>query len=202
MAGSRVYVALDIAASADRVWALSQDFSCHARWDLRFTRIIAAGEGVDGEQRFTYERSVGPHAIRGIGISSGGLDAEGPGRVSALRFSTDDRVSPIRRGSGYWRYIPSENVVTFITGHSYDPGWGTFLDRVLMHRLIGWMTAWSFDRLRIWAEDGIEPERWPLRSVLYVWKPARPRAKRTTRRRQGTGVGNGEPAGLRTLGQP
>ena len=38
--------------------------------------------------------------------------------------------------------------VLFATGYDYAPGWGRALDAVLMRRIIGWMTAWSFDRLR------------------------------------------------------
>jgi hypothetical protein len=37
---------------------------------------------------------------------------------------------------------------------------------------MGWATAWSFDRLRIWLEDGIPPERslrrWALDAGLRV----------------------------------
>lgn len=28
----------------------------------------------------------------------------------------------------------------------------------MFHPLIGWATAWSFDRLRLWIERGIPPE--------------------------------------------
>jgi len=51
----------------------------------------------------------------------------------------------------------------------------------VLRRLIGWLTAWSFDRLRIWAERGEEPERWPLHSVLWLWRADRPRAARCRR---------------------
>lgn len=100
-----------------------------------------------------------------------------------VRFSTTDRLSPIRSGRGYWRYIPTPDDVRFITGYDYEPGWGP-LD-VIVRPLLGWATAWSFDRLRIWLEGGPQPERWSLLGVLYFWKPDRPRAGRCLRAPQG-----------------
>ncbi len=50
----------------------------------------------------------------------------------------------------------------FVTGYDYEPGWGRLgdlVDRVAFRRLLGWATAWSFDRLRLWLEDGVTPER-------------------------------------------
>ena len=35
---------------------------------------------------------------------------------------------------------------------------GRLLDQVLFRPLIGWATAWSFDRLRLWMDRGIPPE--------------------------------------------
>ena len=32
------------------------------------------------------------------------------------------------------------------------------MDRLAFRPLIGWATAWSFDRLRLWLEDGVAPE--------------------------------------------
>ncbi|WP_200908346.1 hypothetical protein [Frigoribacterium sp. RIT-PI-h] len=50
-----------------------------------------------------------------------------------------------------------------------------------MRPLLGWATAFSFDRLRLWLETGREPERWPLTSALAFWRRDRPRASRTLR---------------------
>jgi hypothetical protein len=197
-----IYVESTIAAPLERVWSLTQDFSSHVRWDLRFSRITADGVIANGKQRFVYERTVGPHTIRGTGISAGESGDEATGRVSALRFTTDDRLSPIRHGSGYWRYTPAADGVVFTTGYTYDPGWGSILDRLVMRRLIGWMTAWSFDRLRIWAETGAEPEAWPVHSVLYFWKPDRPRARRTLRVRPTGTLRATDPALLAALETP
>ncbi|MCE7008800.1 hypothetical protein LWC34_39220 [Kibdelosporangium philippinense] len=60
-------------------------------------------------------------------------------------------------GSGYWRYIPTRQGIRFLTGYDYIPRWPTG-DRIF-RPLMGWATAWSFDRLRIWLEHDIPPER-------------------------------------------
>jgi hypothetical protein len=202
MTGRPIYVEITITAPMDRVWALSQDFAAHARWDLRFSSIEATEPAADGSQRFVYKRSMGPHTIRGTGISAGDAGDAASGRVSALRFTTRDRLSPIRHGSGYWRYVPTADGVVFTTGYNYEPGWGSLVDRLVMRRMVGWMTAWSFDRLRIWAESGTEPERWPLSSVLHFWRPERPRARRTIRIRPGGAIRATDPALLATLEMP
>ncbi|MFJ5923624.1 hypothetical protein ACIQF6_13570 [Kitasatospora sp. NPDC092948] len=97
-------------------------------------------------------------------------------RVSALRFAADSGWSPLQEGAGYWRYLPGgsdgpvadgaaagrEPQVTFVTGYDYRSwSWrgGAQLDRWLVRPFVGWLTAWSFDRLRLWAERGISPER-------------------------------------------
>jgi hypothetical protein len=41
------------------------------------------------------------------------------------------------------------------------------LDRILFHPLLGWATAWSFDRLRLWIEHGIPPEVSRDRTLVY-----------------------------------
>jgi hypothetical protein len=186
----------------DRVWELTQDAGSHPRWDLRFSRITSTEPVSDGSRRFSSERSMWIHTIRGTGISLGERGQRDSARTSALRFTTTDRWSPLRDGRGYWRYLPTDSGVTFITGYDYEPGWGATIDRVVMRRFIGWMTAWSFDRLRIWAETGVEPERWPIGSVLFFWNRNRPRAGRTIRERPGDAVMSSAPATLNTLGAP
>jgi hypothetical protein len=175
-----IYVEIMIAADIERVWELTQDAQLHPRWDLRFSRITPQTDTsaalASGGTRFVYERGLVVHTIRGTGTSLGERLRPDGSRTSALKFTTTDRLSPLRDGRGYWRYIPTTspgNGVRFITGFDYDD--------LFMRRLIGWMTAWSFDRLRIWAETGVEPERWPVASTLAFWKRDRPRAARCTR---------------------
>lgn len=174
-----LYVEIVIRADLDRVWQLTQDPALHGRWDARFSRIEPE-PATDGPQRFRYERSLPFHVIRGTGISLGERVAEGR-RTSALRFATRDPLSPLQSGRGYWRYTSTEDGVVFVTGYDYDPGRWALLDRLVIRRLVGWMTAWSFDRLRIWAERDEPPERWPLITVLAFWRPERPRAARCLR---------------------
>jgi hypothetical protein len=175
-----IYVESRIEADLDAVWTRTQDLQSHGRWDLRFSAIVPAGATDDGAVRFTYARRVPFHTVAGTGVSLGERSRPDGTRTSALRFSTDDPLSPIREGRGYWRYAAADGGTRFITGYDYEPGWGRTLDR-LVRPLLGWATAWSFDRLRIWLERGEEPERWPLRSVLWVWRPERPRASRCRR---------------------
>ncbi len=172
---------IEIHAPLEQVWDVTQDARQHGRWDLRFSTIRPAGTDKHGAASFTYTRKVPFHTVTGVGVSLGERSRPDGTRTSALRFSTADPVSPIRAGRGYWRYAPIEGGRTrFTTGYDYTPGWGLLLDQ-LARPLLGWATAWSFDRLRIWIERGEEPERWPLPSVLWFWRPDRPRASRCRR---------------------
>ena len=175
-----IYVETVIDADLDRVWAATQDPEQHVRWDVRFSEIVPE-PAQDGEAtRFRYVRRSAVHDVHGSGVSIGERRRPDGSRTSALRFSTADRLSPIRTGRGYWRYAPTGDGRTrFITGYDYDGGWGP-LDLVV-RPLLGWATAWSFDRLRIWLEGGPEPEAWPLSSALQPWRRGRPRASRTLR---------------------
>ncbi|ROP65453.1 polyketide cyclase/dehydrase/lipid transport protein [Curtobacterium sp. PhB115] len=175
-----IYVETVIDADLDRVWAATQDPEQHVRWDVRFSEIVPE-PAQDGEPtRFRYVRRSAVHDVHGSGVSIGERRRPDGSRTSALRFSTADRLSPIRTGRGYWRYAPTGDGRTrFITGYDYDGGWGP-LDLVV-RPLLGWATAWSFDRLRIWLEGGPEPETWPLISALQPWRRGRPRASRTLR---------------------
>jgi hypothetical protein len=178
-----IYVRILIRAPLERVWELTEDPVEHVRWDLRFSAIRPIEELPSGGYRFRYERRMPLHTIRGTGTSIGERRGRGGIRTSALRFDTADPLSPLGDGRGYWRYEPgADDTTIFTTGYDYRPGWGRPIDRLVLRRLIGWMTAWSFDRLRIWAETGTAPERWPIRSILAFWRPERPRAARCGRR--------------------
>lgn len=175
-----IYVETVIAADVEEVWAATQDPTQHVRWDVRFSEIVPDRRVDDDAVRFTYVRRSPLHDVHGTGVSIGESRRPDGSRTSALRFSTTDWLSPIRTGRGYWRYIPTGDGRTrFITGYDYDGGLG-LLD-LIVRPLLGWATAWSFDRLRIWLEGGAEPEAWPLASVLQIWRQDRPRASRTLR---------------------
>ncbi|MFJ5233416.1 hypothetical protein ACIQBJ_26405 [Kitasatospora sp. NPDC088391] len=157
-----IYVELPIRAELERVWELTQDPAQHQRWDARFSRI----EYVDGAAepvRFRYWLgwSRGP-ALTGTGVTTAQRERADGSRVSALRFASDSGWSPLQEGAGYWRYLVGGGGVTFITGYDYRtwrwPG-GGWCDRWVVRPWVGWLTAWSFDRLRLWAERGVAPER-------------------------------------------
>jgi len=202
MPGDAIYVETTIRATVDRVWELTQDTSLHPRWDLRFSSITPLAELAGGGYRFRYALRLPFHTIQGLGTSLGERTGVDGARTSALRFSTSDRLSPLGDGRGYWRYVPEGDSVRFLTGFDYAPGWGRAADVLVLRRLIGWMTAWSFDRLRIWAETGRPPERWPWWSVMAWWRPERPRASRCRRSPVRGRAMDDPPSSLQTLEAP
>lgn len=199
--GRPLYVEVLIRAPIEEVWRLTQDPLLHPRWDLRFSRIVPEGGPEEGPTRFRYERALPGHVIRGTGISLGERSRPDGTRTSALRFTTAGRLSPLRDGRGYWRYVPTDAGVRFITGYDYVPGFGRLPD-LLLRPLVLWMTAWSFDRLRIWAETGVPPERWPPASVLRFRSPDRPHASRCRTRPPRRGALADAPATLEGLAAP
>jgi hypothetical protein len=165
--GRELYVETLVRSSVDRVWAATQDPAQHQRWDLRFTEIRYAEPPAHGEpQRFSYAIRIGPGRfpllrVAGTGVTVGERERPDGTRTSALRFGSPDPRSPIRDGSGWWRYVPTSDGVRFLTGYDYRTRWGRpgdAVDRWLLRPWMGWATAWSFDRLRIWLEDEIPPE--------------------------------------------
>lgn len=168
--GRPIYVERLINAPLDALWDATQRPDVHERWDLRFTEIRYLPRAADTEpQRFLYATRIGFGVrIAGEGESVGHAERDGD-RTSALRFWSDDRKSLIRSGSGYWRYAPTQAGIRFITQYDYETRFGVAgraLDLVF-RPLLGWATAWSFDRLRLWLERGAEPETTLNRSVVH-----------------------------------
>ena len=168
-----IYVEAQIRGSMDELWRLSQTPDLHARWDLRFTSIEYLERAGDAEpQRFRYATRIGLGVeIEGWGETAGERSVGGT-RSSSLRFGSEDRRSLIRSGSGYWRYEPAGDHVRFITGYDYEVRWGPIgrmLDRVVLRPLLGWATAWSFDRLRLWIEDGADPSRTARQAMIHAF---------------------------------
>jgi hypothetical protein len=88
-----------------------------------------------------------------------------------LRFWSEDAKSLIRTGAGYWKYIPIvDSHIRFFTWYDYQTRFGLagkLVDAVLFRPIMGWATAWSFDRLRLWIEADIAPEAVLRSSIVY-----------------------------------
>jgi hypothetical protein len=158
-----IYVEILIQAELSRVWQLTQNPDQHERWDLRFTRIHYLPRKSSAEpQRFLYETRLGfGLGVAGTGESVGERAPEDGDVTSSLKFASDDRKSLIRTGAGYWKYIPTTDGLRFFTWYDYTVRFGMLgrvLDRFAFRPLIGWATAWSFDRLRLWVEGTQSPE--------------------------------------------
>jgi hypothetical protein len=163
-----LYVETTVAADLDRVWELTQDPAQHVRWDARFTSITPEHRAEGQTQDFTYALKLPGLMLSGTGTSVGERVRPDGTRTSTLRFRSGSRLSPISAGSGYWRYEHVPDGVRFLTGYDYEPGpQGRWLDDVCVRPGMGWLTAWSFDRLRLWAETGLPPEV-ALRRTLVV----------------------------------
>jgi len=156
----------------DALWDATQEPALHRRWDVRFGEIEYLPM-VDGEPRqFRYATTVAPGlTIAGTGESLGERDRPDGSRWSGLKFWANDWRSLIDAGAGYWRYVPTDDGIRFLTRYDYRPRWGRFgewLDRVLCRPIFGWATAWSFDRLRIWLEEGTPPEQSRNQAVAHA----------------------------------
>ena len=177
MAAGPIYVEILIRAPLEELWTRTQRPDLHQRWDLRFSRIEYLPRPDEAApQRFLYATRIGLGLeVRGEGESIGEKDSSDGSRTSALRFWSNDGRALIREGSGYWRYVPTAEGVRFITSYDYEARFGRLgrLVDLAFRPLLGWATAWSFDRLRLWLEEEIPPER-SLRRLL-------PRARRCSR---------------------
>ena len=173
-----LYVETLIRSDPEPLWRLTQEPHQHQRWDLRFTEIDYLPQPDPAlrfdpaqPQRFRYAVRLLPGlSVSGVGLCAGERIRPDGTRTSVLRFASAHPLSLIRSGSGYWRYVPTADGIRFLTGYDYQPGWGRFgaqADR-LLRPLMGWATAWSFDRLRLWLEDGIPPQRSLRRALLEV----------------------------------
>ncbi len=159
--GEKVYVETMIEAPIETLWEYTQSPHLHQQWDLRFSEILyLPKEKEEDRQKFLYRTAIGfGISIAGEGESYGTRERDGI-RTSTLKFGTDQRLSLIREGSGFWRYVPDGEGVIFLTQYDYRTRYGLagrLLDRLVFRPLMGWATAWSFDALKLWLEKGIHP---------------------------------------------
>jgi hypothetical protein len=168
-----IYVEILIRADIEQVWRHTQAPDLHARWDLRFTDIrYLPRPDPAAPQRFLYETRIGfGLRIQGEGETLAMHEDASGTRTSSLRFWSDDPKSLIRVGSGYWQYVPLANGVRFLTRYQYETRFGRvgqLFNAAVFEPLLGWATAWSFDRLRLWLEDGVEPSAALSHSVMHA----------------------------------
>ncbi|MFA9559733.1 DoxX-like family protein [Evansella sp. AB-rgal1] len=157
-----IYVETSIDGTISDVWKYTQEPELHERWDLRFSSITYLPKE-DGIQPFLYKTNIGfGMSIEGEGRSRGSKQLQDGSRLSTLEFGTDQSISLIKKGSGFWKYEEKEKGIRFYTKYDYDTRFGfagALFDRVIFRPLIGWATAWSFDSLKLWIEKGTPPEQ-------------------------------------------
>lgn len=168
-----LHIEILVRAPMAALWEHTQRPDLHERWDLRFSSIEHLPRPDEwAPQRFLYTTRIGfGLSIAGEGESVGERDLPDGSRSSALRFWSEAPLSIIREGSGYWKYVPAGDGVTFLTRYDYETrfGWaGTFIDRAVFRPLLGWATAWSFDRLRLWLETGLTPEQARRNALVHA----------------------------------
>lgn len=156
----------------EALWRHTQDPSLHQRWDLRFSEIDYLPR-IDPAlpQRFRYTTRLGfGIAVTGEGETTGSKDLPDGSHTSALRFGSSQSRSLILEGRGYWKYVPTDDGIRFITSYDYTTrsgGLGAAVDRLVFRPLMGWATAWSFDRLRLWLESGIDPAQAARQAMVH-----------------------------------
>ncbi len=170
---SGIYVEILVKGSLDELWLRTQNPELHERWDVRFSSIRYLPRPDSTQpQRFSYSTRLGfGLRIEGEGESVGSRLGDRGEQTSSLRFWSDDWKSLIREGSGYWKYIPTEDGVRFLTRYDYKTRFGLLgrmFDAVVFRPILGWGTAWSFDRLRLWLERGLDPEVSLERSLVHA----------------------------------
>lgn len=168
-----IYVEILVRAPIDTLWSHTQLPSLHERWDLRFSRIeYLPLTGEAAPQRFRYATRIGfGLEVSGEGETTGHRELPDGSSTSALKFASDARLSIIREGAGYWKYIPTRDGVRFVTWYDYKTRFGVAgaaFDRFVFRPLMGWATAWSFDRLRLWAEEHIDPRNAVRQTFIHV----------------------------------
>ncbi|HEV8489563.1 MAG TPA: DoxX-like family protein [Candidatus Limnocylindrales bacterium] len=167
-----IYVERLIRAPIDALWTHTQDPALHERWDLRFSQIDYLPRSDPSEpQGFRYTTRLGfGVSVSGEGTTVGERTLPDGSQTSALRFGSDQARSLIREGRGYWKYIPTTAGVRFLTSYDYTTRYGVIgalFDRLAFRPLMGWATAWSFDRLRLWLEEGADPARVMRQAIAH-----------------------------------
>ncbi|WP_242254883.1 DoxX-like family protein [Bacillus cereus group sp. BfR-BA-01379] len=167
-----IYVSAEMNTTMEKLWEYTQKPDIHTEWDARFTEISYL-EKTEGEpQKFLYKTKIGfGLEIAGEGESIGEIRKETGERISSLKFWTDNQLSLIQIGCGYWKYTPCKEHIHFETQYDYNTRFGRIgnvIDIYMFRPLLGWATAWSFDALKLWLEKGLHP-RLLIRRTMTYW---------------------------------
>lgn len=157
-----LYIETKINCDFDTLWTYTQDPFLHQQWDLRFSEIKYLPKDNPAQpQKFLYVTKIGfGIRVNGIGESVATKTKCNGESTSVLKFSSDNNLSIIKQGSGYWKYVPEAGGIKFFTGYDYETRWGLFgklFDKFIFRPLMIWATAWSFDCLKNWIEKGLHP---------------------------------------------
>ena len=151
-----------IRTDVDTQWERTQDPLSHHLWDIRFSSVTPlSAPGEDGAPRFAYVTRL-PFGItlRSEGTIVGRRDGWYGSRTTSLTLRSDDPKMLITQATGYWKYEPVDGGVRFRSHFQYETRYGLagrLVDAALLRPYLRWATAWSFDRMRLWIEKGIEP---------------------------------------------
>ncbi|UKS25347.1 DoxX-like family protein [Paenibacillus sp. HWE-109] len=165
-----IYVEILMKVPMETLWTYTQKPNLHQQWDLRFSEITYIPKSHEEQpQRFVYKTNIGfGLSIAGEGESVGNKERDGI-MTSSLKFSSPNPISLILEGAGFWRYVPTVEGVRFLTRYDYRTRFGPFgawIDRFIFRPIMGWATAWSFDCLRLWLEQGVPPYVLIRRSII------------------------------------
>ncbi|MEK0220540.1 DoxX-like family protein [Bacillus proteolyticus] len=166
-----IYVAIEMKTTMEKLWKYTQEPDLHTEWDARFTEISYLEKKEGEPQKFLYKTKIGfGLEIAGEGESIGEVRKETGERISSLKFWTDNQLSLIQIGRGYWKYTPNEEHIYFETKYDYDTRFGRIgnvIDSYVFRPLLGSATAWSFDALKLWLEKGLHPKLLIRRTMTY-----------------------------------
>ncbi|WP_111646058.1 DoxX-like family protein [Paranoxybacillus vitaminiphilus] len=169
---SSIYVETIVKTDMETLWEYTQNPELHEQWDLRFSTIKYLPKKHESEaQRFLYTTKIGfGLSISGEGEAVGTRIHNGE-RTSSLKFWSDQPISLIKKGSGYWKYTPHKEGIRFYTIYHYETRFGFMgkvFDRWMFRPIMAWATAWSFDCLRLWIEKKIHPLYSVQRSLIHL----------------------------------
>ena len=129
-----LYIETKIKCDLTTLWRYTQEPSIHQQWDLRFSEINYLPKDNPTEpQKFLYATRIGFGVeVNGVGESVATKTKSNGESTSVLKFSSNNNISIIRQGSGYWKYIPEADGIKFFTGYDYESRWGS-LEKYLIN---------------------------------------------------------------------